>query len=344
MADAVRRWEAFYAGEIIDRPVVCVTAPREGCEPVPARSYRAQVFDHVDAVIDQALVAAESRHWLGEAIPVFNPSFGPDEIGVFCGAELCWSDDSGDTNWSKPFVGDWNHLPAIRLQLDSPLWRRRLEFYRRGAERLAGKMIQRPPDLHTNMDLLASIRGPQRLCMDLLDWPEAIDQAMAEARAVFRELWGAVAQVARMAEFGFCSPFYSTEGAAILQCDFCCMMSPAMFRRWVMPALEEEAEVVRHAFFHWDGPGALVHEEDLLSIQGIHTVGYVSGSGNRPQADHVELFQRIQKAGKAVQVVGKPEQVKAVHRQLQPERAFYHSYAPTQAEAEALLDWFVKHT
>jgi len=50
-----------------------------------------------------------------------------------------------------------------------------LEFYRRAADRLSGKMLLAHLDLHTNMDLLAALRGPERLCLDLLDQPEVID-------------------------------------------------------------------------------------------------------------------------------------------------------------------------
>jgi len=40
------------------------------------------------------LAERKSTFWGGEAVPTFSPSFGPDEIAVFCGAELHWSSDS----------------------------------------------------------------------------------------------------------------------------------------------------------------------------------------------------------------------------------------------------------
>jgi hypothetical protein len=43
LAEAAHRWEAFYAGEIIDRPVVCVTAPGDGRAPVPEITRLAQL-------------------------------------------------------------------------------------------------------------------------------------------------------------------------------------------------------------------------------------------------------------------------------------------------------------
>ncbi|MBM4079619.1 MAG: hypothetical protein FJ278_07960 [Planctomycetes bacterium] len=343
--DAAKRWDAFYAGEIIDRPVVCVTAPRPGVKlPPVTRRYYDKVHSGIDDILSRALERAEGTFFGGEAVPTFNPSFGPDEISVFCGAEFAWSQDSPDTNWSVPFVEDWAKALPLRLHDEHPLWQRMLKLYRRAAERLAGKMVISSLDLHTNMDLLSGIRGPQRLCMDLLDCPEMIDRAMADARAIFPQIWRTTAEAGRMDELGYCHGIYSMEGAAYLQCDFSCMMSPAMFRRWVLPALEEEAQIVKHVVYHWDGPGALVHTNDLLASRGLHSLSYVPGAGRGSHLDHIELMKRIQAGGKAVQFSGNAEQIKLAHRQLKPEKVFYTTGCRTQAEAEALLDWFVKNT
>ena len=344
LAEAAGRWDAFYAGEMIDRPIVCVTAPRDGAEPVEAPSYHDRVFADMDHVIYQALACAESRYWAGEAVPAFSPSFGPDETAAFVGGSLSCSDESPDTNWSVPFVEDWEKALPLRLREDSPLWRRMLALYRRGAELMAGKMLLSPLDLHTNMDLLSAIRGPQRLCMDLLDQPETIDRAMQSARAVFPQVWDAIRTAGRMDELGYYRDFYSMEGAACLQCDFSCMMSPASFRRWVLPALEEEAAIVKHALYHWDGPGALVHANALLSSKGLHTFSYVPGAGHGAQIEHLEFFKRIQAAGKAVSVGGSPDEIKAMHRELRPEKAQYWTSTRSVAEAEELLAWFVRNT
>ncbi len=338
--EAARRWDAYYAGDIIDRPLVCVTAPRSGVKTSWGANYRERVFGDLDDIVTRALRAAEATFYGGEAVPAFCPSFGPDEIACFCGAELVWSEGVDDTNWSNPCVDDWERSLPIGLREDHPLWLRMQELYRRAAARMAGKMLLSAPDLHTNMDLLAGLRGPERLCLDLLDRPEVIDRAMADARAVFRRLWAAVVEAGRMAESGYAHIFYSMEGAACLQGDFSCMMSPEMFRRWVLPALEEEAEVVGHAIYHWDGPGALVHIDDLVATRGLHTLSYVPGAGRGGHVDYVELYRRVQKGGKAVAVSGSVDEVKQMHALLRPEKTLYTVSTSTPDVAERLLEWF----
>jgi len=241
-------------------------------------------------------------------------------------------------------VEDWAKALPIRLDPTHPLWRRMLDYYRKAAARMSGKVLRSPLDLHTNMDILAALRGPQRLCMDLLDCPDLIDAAMADARRIFPVVWEETARAGRMREDGFCHAYYSMEGAAVLQCDFACMMSPKMFNRWVMPALEEEASMVKHAVYHWDGPGALVHFDTLVASKGLHSLSYVPGSGRGTHRDYIDLFQRIQAKGKAVQIWGDPEEVKQIHRELDPAKAFYCTGTATQEEAERLLEWFRRNT
>lgn len=344
LTEAARRWQAFYAGDLVDRPPVCVTAPMPGRSPAPWPTYHERAHADPDALIDRALAAAESTFWGGEAVPAWYPGFGPDEIAAFCGGRLAWDPDSGDTSWSVPFVDDWDRALPLRLREGDPWWRRLLALYRRAADRLAGTMLLTPLDLHTNMDLLSAARGPERLCMDLLDSPHAVDRAMASARAVFPAVWRAVAEAGRMDERGYCQGIYAPDGAAYLQCDFSCMMSPEQFRRWVLPALEEEASLVRHHVYHWDGPGALVHTDALVASPWLHTLSYVPGEGRGTCADYVELYRRVQAGGKAVQVWGSAEVIKRVHREIRPEKVFYSCSVGSRDEAERLLDWFARNT
>lgn len=344
-AEAVRHWRAFLAGEIIDRPLVCVTAPKPEAPPSPPLTYRERVQAPLETVVERIEREAAGIYHGGDMIPSARLSFGPDEVACFCGATMKWSEGAGDTNWVEPIVRVWEEALPVRLRGDNPLWRRMRALYRLAGERLEGKMLLRPPDLHTNMDLLASLRGAEALCTDLLDIPETIDRAMADARAVFPELWNAIAgclgpQGARRLTHNL----YAPEGAATLQCDFSCMISPAQFRRWVVPALEEECAVVKHALYHWDGPGALTHERDVLGIAGIHTIQYVPGAGRGTHLDHVELLRRIQAAGKAVQVWGTQEELKQLHRLLRPEKTLYWATADSPAEADALVAWFRRNT
>jgi 5-methyltetrahydrofolate--homocysteine methyltransferase len=346
LAEAAERWEAYCAGEIVDRPVICVTAPRDPNRDTQHRvTYHDLVFGDMSRTLDGVLEEGENTYYGGEAIPSFYPSFGPDAIAAFCGAELRWSEDSGDTNWSVPFVERWEEALPLRLQEDGALWQRLMALCRLAADRLAGKMLINSLDLHTNMDLLSAVRGPERLCFDVIEQPEMIDEAMKSARAIFPRLWSAVAEAAKMEERGYYHALYSMEGSAILQCDFAYLIGPEMFARWALPALEEEAEIVKHVYYHWDGMRAVVqHFDSVVGSRGLHTLQFQPGDGGGDPITHLELLERIQARGKAVHFWGSHDELKAAHRELRPELVIYTTGAGSPAEAEVLLKWFVDNT
>lgn len=339
-----KRWEAYWAGDMMDRPIVLATAPREGAHFVQGSTYKDRMFGDLESAIERGLHNATGTFYGGEAVPQFWLSFGCDEIAAFCGvADLVSSDAGADTYWSLPLIHDWDTAFPIQLQEDEPLWQRMLSFYRLASDRLGGQMLLMPIDFHSNMDLLLAARGAENLCLDLLDCPETIDRAMEDARAVFPGVWQALSEAGGMETFGYAHTGYSMEGVCILQCDFSALISPEMFRRWVCPALEEEAEIVRHALYHWDGPRALVHFQELMSIPGLHTFAFVPDPGER-HVHYLDLYRRVQAAGKAVSVSGTLEEIQLMHRELKPEKTLYHVALSSVAEVEDLLRWFVKNT
>jgi len=344
LEDAARRWEASYAMELIDRPPVWMTCRKPGTQAMPSPNYLRKMTADIDTLLDEAERHAGSIWWGGDSIPQWMPSFGPDEMAAYCGCgDLLFSEDSPDTNWAKPFVEDWEST-SLKIDYRSPSLKRMLEIYRKGADRFAGKLLLTPPDLHSNLDLLAAVRGSERLCMDLLDTPELIDKAMAEARAIFRELWTAARIAGRMDELGFSQNFYSMEGAAMLQCDFSCMINPELYRRWALPALEEEAAIVRRATYHWDGPGALVHWDAVTTCRGFYAISYVPGDGHGRLVDHLPMLKKIQDAGKVVHVGGTPDEIKLMHKELRHDRVVYFASPETPQEGEQLLKWLVNAT
>lgn len=345
LEDTAHRWEAFYTGEIVDRPIVCVTARKDPDYKRRGWSYHDTVFGNLEEIVDGSLENASHIYYGGESVPAFYPSFGPDSAAVFCGGnEFHWSDGSPDTNWSKPFVERWEDVLPLKLQEDHPLWKRQLEFYRIAAAKMEGKMLLRGLDWHTNLDLLSAARGPQRLCMDMAECPEIIDAAMESARPIFRRMWDLITDTAKMYERGFSNAIYSMDGADILQCDFGAMISPAMFKRWALPALEEEASIVKHVYYHWDGPTQLAHTDLLCTSKGITLLDFVMGAGNGKHIDWLDLYKSLQKRGRSVVFVGDQDEVKTAHKELDPRRVVYFTGAKSPKEADDLLAWFVANT
>ncbi len=345
-AEARRYWRAFWAGEIIDRPGIMIRAPKDGVKQEPGPPYMAGHDGNFDPAIDRMLAHAGTTYFAGEAIPCHSPSFGPDMFAGFLGADLARSADSSGTSWSMPTVENW--ADALPLELDSrnPIWRRMVDFVRRIAERCEGKLLVSHIDLHSNLDALAALRWPDRLCLDMYDCPDLVDRAMVDVRKIYFEVYAALYYVGKMNQYGSLgwSPFYGEGRMNFIQCDYICLLSPEMARRWVIPALEEEASFLDHCVYHYDGPDALVHLDDILGIEDLHVISWVPGAGNPAHRDWIELFQNIQQAGKGLDIHCSIGEIPFFHERLRPERVMYSCWASSQKEADEAIKWLVDHT
>ena len=345
MEEAAQRWEAYWRGEMLDRPLVRVECWREDFTPkrVVGYGYYENVHEDIDTLLDNAFYNASGKYYGGESVPHFFASFGADEIAAFCGGTLHWHENSPGTNWSEPFVWDWEKSLPLKIDRQNALWRRMVLLAERACERFKGSLLPFNVDYHSNMDILLAARGAENLCTDLFDVPELIDRAMENAREIFRDVWEETRRACQKDELGFWYDGFSHDSVCVLSCDFCCMVGREMFRRWVLPTLEFEASFVDHALYHWDGPRALTHYEDLMSIKKLHTLSFVPDPFEK-HAQYVDLYKDIQARGKSVMVWGSADELRQLHRELDPAKTMYIAHVRTPAEADELLAWFVKNT
>jgi len=112
------------------------------------------------------------------------------------------------------------------------------------------------------------------------------------------------------------APIWSTGKTYMLQCDFAYMISPAMFRRFVVPDLAACCEHLDHGFYHLDGKGQIPHLDHLLSIPRLKGIQWIPGRGN-PSSDHwLDLLKRIRDGGKLCQVYVTPEGALRIARSI----------------------------
>ncbi len=343
--EANRRWLAFWNQELIDRPCCVITAPKEGVEPVPGTGYMTEARDDLDETVSRIVARAETVWWGGESIPSHSPSFGPDMMAAWMGAKLEFGDGTG-TSWAVPCIDDWEEALPLTLDPDNYWWQRMLEFCRTMAEAFRGKMVVAHLDLHSNMDLLLAMRGGAKLCMDLMDIPETIDRAMADARALYKPVYDGLYEAGNMGETGTLGwvPAYHPVKTNTIQCDYAALIGPEHFRRWVMPALEEETEHLEHTVYHLDGPECLVHVPDLCTIDGLDCIQWTTGARNKSFMEWMDLLKDIQARGTSLWIPCSIDEMKIYQKKLEPNKVFYCTYAATQAEGEAALQWLKDNT
>lgn len=338
-------WEAFWNKEVIDRPCIFVTAPRND---KVGQKKRPLYMAGADGDYEKALKIfdewAASTYFGGEAIPYLDVSFGPDQFSAFLDAALTMAEDK-TTSWVKPFVSDWKTV-KIQFREDNSTWTKMLEYIRFATQFSEGKFLIGMLDLHSNMDCLSAIRGPENLCLDIIDCPDEVGRVLNQVRSLYAPVYEGIYKAGDMKHRGTIgwTPFYCQGKFATIQCDFICMISPKDARRFVIPALAEEASFLDHSVFHLDGPEALVHLDDILAIREIDVIQWVPGAGSPPLIEWMDLLKKIQKKKKGLEIRCSPEEVKKFHRELQPDGILYIIEASSKQEADGLISWLKDNT
>jgi len=352
-----KRWNYFWNRQLYKRPIVMSGCYKEGKENYPEDVFTLRYYRACNGLWKQQIEIfnqfAEDFEFLGDGVPSFNPDFGPDQFAAFYGARLRFSENSKHTNWVKPIIDDWNKFLPLKFNPENETFQKLLKYTRLIADDSKGKYLVSDIDKHSNIDTLLALRGAEKLCMDLYDCPEIIENAMLSLRKDFPEICNHLyrAGIDNNGLGTAHSGFYSEKKIGVVQADFICMMSPEMFRRFVLPAIEEEIEYYDDSYFHFDGPGALKHIDDILSIKKLRVFQWQAGEGQRPNFQWLDVLKKAQKAGKAVHVFGNsqqsltPEIVKQLHKELNPVDVVYDGVAvKNRKEFEELENWLEKNT
>jgi hypothetical protein len=343
---AQQYWRAFWKHEIIDRPVVCVTAPIYGVTSKPPMPYMSGFDGDYLKALRLFEEWASTHYFGGETVPFCDLSFGPDQFTAFLGAELRLASNEA-TSWIKPFVENWGDIePTLDTTVDSR-WTMLLAFMRVGAGYSEGKFLLGMLDLHSNMDCLSAMRGPQNLCMDLINQGDEVEKVLNKVRLLYEPVYTSIYLNGNMENRGTVgwSPIYCREKSAVIQCDFLALIGPKHARRFVLPAIEEEASFLDHCVYHYDGPAALRHLDDILSIKNIDVIQWVPGDGQPRTPEWLELLKKIQKAGKGLWLYDWTiPDIKQKYKELSPEGLCFQVDVSSEREADDLLVWFKKNT
>ncbi len=305
-ARSAERYEAWWHCEVADRPVVTlnVKPQREYAGPTKQHeSFRDRWFD-TEFVVDSAIAHMAQRDFAGDSLPTFNANMGPDITATPFGCELDYSEFS---SWSTPIIHDtheWSKLFDTKLNFDNPHWRHVEQLQDLAIEKCEGRYLVGMTDLHGNYDILAALRDPQMLCMDLLDCPDVIHRAGMHVADAFCEMFRHQYEKVAAAEMGSTCWLggYHAGPAYVPSSDFWCMVSDETARDMVLPAIQREMQPLDRSIFHLDGPQALRHLDLLLELPELNAVQWVFGAGNGTAKDWLDVYRRCQAAGKAVQV------------------------------------------
>lgn len=342
--EAHRRW---WAGELT-RPLICIYltgAPSDRPEPDLFDQFFTANHDPsvtAEEIVDRWEYNLSATRFMGDAFPHVWPNYGPGVVAGFLGAGV-------DPRWDTV----WFHAPDDREIADMSFtydgdnaWLRRVrEVSRVAAARWDGAVQVSMTDLGGNLDILASFRPSEKLAMDLIRHGEEVKRLLWEAHELWWRYFDELNAILRPANPGFSTwaTTFSAEPHYMFQCDFCYMISPAMFEEFVKPELVASFRRCPHAFYHLDGPGQLRHLDSLLAIEDLQGVQWIPGAGSPGLDAWPEVYRKIRDAGKLVQLIGEPSDLDAVVEQVGSTEGLLLTATTTYYHRDAAAEFLEKY-
>lgn len=288
-------------------PEVNYAVHEEVTPPLPPASLEARYCD-------PEFRAAENHYRLSRSIfpldilPSAITDIGPGSLALFLGARPEFAED---TVWFHPCIEaepEPEKLPPLQFDAQNHWWQVTEQILRRCVELSRGKYIVGCPDLVENVDVLCSLRGTERVLLDMVERPTWVEQKIWEINQAWFDAYERIYNIIKLEDdsstFG---AFYiwGPGKVAKVQCDASAMFSPQMFKRFVVPALTAQCNWLDYSLYHLDGTEALVHLDTLLEIEPLDAIEWTPQAGIETGGNKrwYELYRRILAAGKSVQIV-----------------------------------------
>lgn len=281
-------WEHFQEGVTPHADIPAPPAPKDLNQQWFDPQWRAEYLDWY--VAHSSLKA--------DMLPVANTQLGPGSLaailgGVFEGGE--------DTIWIHP---NPNYTDDIRFDENHPNWLLHKELLKACKEKAKGHYYVGMPDLMEGLDVLAALKGTDKVLLDTVMQPEVLEHQMQQINdiyfRVFDELYDIIREGDEMAFCYFSS--WAPGKMSKLQSDISTMISEDDYRRFVQPFIREQCQKIDYTLYHLDGVGAMHHLPALLEIEELNAIQWTPGVG-QPQGGSskwYDLYRQILEGGKSI--------------------------------------------
>lgn len=284
----VNMWEHFQEGVKPHAKVAAPKAPKDLNQKWFDPEWRA---NYLDWYVAHSCLKADM-------LPVANTQLGPGSLaailgGVFEGGE--------DTIWIHP---DPNYTDDLRFDENNPNWLLHKTLLKACKEKAKGHYYVGMPDLMEGLDVLAAIKGTDKVLLDTVMQPEVLERQMQQINdiyfKVFDELYDIIREGDEMAYCYFSA--WAPGKMAKVQCDISTMINTDDYRRFVQPFIREQCQKIDYTLYHLDGVGALHHLPAILEVEELNAIQWTPGVGE-PQGGSpkwYDLYKQILNAGKSI--------------------------------------------
>jgi hypothetical protein len=335
----------WWQGEVVDRCVLAVWAPRDGSRHVPAPPLPERLEDRwlsLDYLKARNEYEMSTTFYGGEAFPLWNAGYpGWDSMPAYLGAPVTLMEETG---WVDPIISagrleDYD-FHDFKIQKDHRWWKLLHQIHQFNVEQSTGRAIPSLQDLGACGDTLAAIRGNEQLLMDMIDCPDYVRQFDFFLMQQWNEqVFEPSYQVTHLGAEGSASwaSLWAPGRHYPLQNDFSYMISPRMFRRVFLPTIQMQTEYLEYSIYHVDGVAAYAHVDALCELPRLNALQIIPGAG-KPSALHwMDMLKKIQARGKSLQIFIPAEEVELALSELSARGLWLGVQAESEEHAHRLL-------
>lgn len=329
------RYNAFWEGELIDRCCASIVAPMKPHQTIYTHpEFEEEFFDPV-LILERTLSKIENHYHTADAFPFAIIDLGPSgHAGYFQGVSYKFNSSS---IWFNPIIGEYDKNQLI-FDKTGFFYSKTLEIAKFLAENNQDRFIISMPDIAGNLDALAHLRGSEKLLMDFYDQEDEIKKCLLEIQKAWENMVTEVFSFINQSNHGGTSiSFLDLFGPGLthhLQCDISVTISSNLFKKFVLPELIAQSEIIEFPVYHLDGTEQVRHLDLIMSIEKIKMIQWTSVAGQPSPIKYIPILQKIQQNGKLLHLTLHPNEIETILENLSSKGLFLKVHTSCIDEAD----------
>lgn len=233
-----------------------------------------------------------------DMLPVANTQLGPGSLASILGSRV---EGGEDTIWIHP---NPNFSDKLTFDPNNEQLRIHKELLKACKRKANGNYYVGMPDLMEGLDVLAALKGTDKVLLDTVMQPEVVEEQLQFINDVYFKVFDELYDIIREGdEMAFC--YFSSWAPGKMtkiQSDISTMISEDDYRRFVQPYLREQCQKIPYTLYHLDGVGAMHHLPALLEIEELNAIQWTPGVGEPQGGDPkwYDLYKKIIAGGKSI--------------------------------------------
>lgn len=284
----------------------------------------------------------ESHDYLWESIPCLFPYFGTAGIAEYAG---CKPNYTPRTTWFEPCLDEPDASGVSFVNRDA--FTRQKDAIAEAIRLSKGDYAVTVTDNCGIADALAAIRGSENLLMDMITDEDFVTEGIQRLLAIYKETQDELFDLVEENNEGSILSWmhlWAPKRCAQMQCDLSVMISPEMFKKFIMPELEELCSFLDYPVYHFDGQEQIRHLDMLLSIDRLRAIQWTPVEGQPKTSSFIPQLQKIQKAGKNLILIPQTDEIEILLDNLSSRGLHMVISAENREEADYIMNMIKKHS